>query len=29
MIHQPTSSYYDRQAGECIMEVEEVLKLHD
>jgi ATP-dependent Clp protease protease subunit len=29
MIHQLASSYYDRQAGECIMEVEEILKLHD
>nr|YP_010265872.1 clp protease proteolytic subunit [Botrychium ternatum]UHY94441.1 clp protease proteolytic subunit [Botrychium ternatum] len=29
MIHQPASSYYDGQAGECIMEAEEVLKLRD
>jgi ATP-dependent Clp protease protease subunit len=29
MIHEPTSFYYDEQAGECIMEVKEVLKLHD
>eukprot|EP01018_Ginkgo_biloba_P009188 Gb_41557 [translate_table: standard] len=29
MIHQLASSYYDRQAGECIMEAEEVLKLRD
>jgi hypothetical protein len=25
MIHQPASSYYDGQAGECIMEAKEVL----
>lgn len=29
MIHQPASSYYDGQAGECMMEAEEVLKLRD
>nr|YP_009746912.1 clp protease proteolytic subunit [Plagiogyria euphlebia]QII42557.1 clp protease proteolytic subunit [Plagiogyria euphlebia] len=29
MIHQPASSYYDGQAGECVMEAEEVLKLRD
>lgn len=29
MIHQPASSYYDGQAGECIMEAEEVSKLRD
>jgi ATP-dependent Clp protease protease subunit len=29
MIHQPTSSYYDGQARECIMEAEEVLKLRN
>jgi ATP-dependent Clp protease, protease subunit len=29
MIHQPASSYYDGQAGECLMEAEEVLKLRD
>jgi ATP-dependent Clp protease protease subunit len=29
MIHQPASSYYDGQAGECIMEAEEVLKLRN
>ncbi|CAM6066589.1 unnamed protein product [Sphagnum tenellum] len=29
MIHQLASSYYDGQAVECIMEVEEILKLHD
>jgi len=29
MIHQPASSYYDGQGGECIMEAEEVLKLRD
>jgi len=29
MIHQLASSYYDGQAGECIMEAEEVLKLRD
>nr|YP_010145575.1 clp protease proteolytic subunit [Coniogramme intermedia]QQO79392.1 clp protease proteolytic subunit [Coniogramme intermedia] len=29
MIHQPASSYYDGQAGECVMEAEEVSKLRD
>jgi ATP-dependent Clp protease protease subunit len=29
MIHQPASSYYDGQAGECMMEAEEILKLRD
>nr|YP_009548863.1 clp protease proteolytic subunit [Ceratopteris cornuta]AYW15838.1 clp protease proteolytic subunit [Pteris vittata]QBF44613.1 clp protease proteolytic subunit [Pteris vittata] len=29
MIHQPASSYYDGQAGECVMEAEEALKLRD
>nr|NP_683797.1 ATP-dependent Clp protease proteolytic subunit [Chaetosphaeridium globosum]Q8M9Y9.1 RecName: Full=ATP-dependent Clp protease proteolytic subunit; AltName: Full=Endopeptidase Clp [Chaetosphaeridium globosum]AAM96511.1 proteolytic subunit 2 of clp protease [Chaetosphaeridium globosum] len=29
MIHQPSSSYYKDQAGELIMEAEEVLKLRD
>jgi ATP-dependent Clp protease protease subunit len=27
--HQPASSYYDGQVGECIMEAEEVLKLRN
>nr|YP_010988864.1 clp protease proteolytic subunit [Dryopteris podophylla]WOR84700.1 clp protease proteolytic subunit [Dryopteris podophylla] len=29
MIHQPASSYYDGQAGECVMEAEEASKLRD
>lgn len=29
MIHQPASSYYDGQAGECVVEAEEALKLRD
>ena len=29
MIHQPASSYYDGQAGECTMEGDEVAKLRD
>jgi ATP-dependent Clp protease, protease subunit len=29
MIHQPASSYYDGQAGECVMEAREILKLRD
>nr|YP_009258357.1 proteolytic subunit 2 of clp protease [Spirogyra maxima]ANI25262.1 proteolytic subunit 2 of clp protease [Spirogyra maxima] len=29
MIHQPASSYYDGQAGQCMMEGTEVLKLRD
>jgi ATP-dependent Clp protease protease subunit len=29
MIHQPASSYYDGQAGECMMEGIEILKLRD
>jgi ATP-dependent Clp protease protease subunit len=29
MIHRLASSYYDVQAGECIMEAKEVLKLRD
>jgi ATP-dependent Clp protease, protease subunit len=29
MIHQPVSSYYDGQAGDCMMEAEELLKLRD
>lgn len=29
MIHQPASSYYDGQAGECIMEGNEVSQLRD
>jgi ATP-dependent Clp protease protease subunit len=29
MIHKLASSYYDGQVGECIMEVKEILKLHD
>lgn len=29
MIHQPASSFYEGQAGECMMEAEEVLKLRD
>ena len=29
MIHQPASSYYDGQAGECVLEAEEILKLRD
>nr|WRK68044.1 ClpP1 [Phylloglossum drummondii] len=29
MVHQPASSYYEGQVGDCIMEAEEVLKLRD
>jgi ATP-dependent Clp protease protease subunit len=29
MIHQPASSFFEGQAGECIMEAEEILKLRD
>lgn len=29
MIHQPASSFYEGQAGECMIEAEEVLKLKD
>nr|AKI29308.1 clp protease proteolytic subunit [Selaginella uncinata] len=29
MIHQPASSFYEGQAGECLMEAEEILKLRD
>jgi ATP-dependent Clp protease protease subunit len=29
MIHQPASSYYDGQAGECMMESVEILNLRD
>nr|YP_009498759.1 clp protease proteolytic subunit [Isoetes nuttallii]AWK92224.1 clp protease proteolytic subunit [Isoetes nuttallii] len=29
MIHQPGSSFYDGQAGECLVEAEEMLKLRD
>ena len=29
MIHQPASSYYDGQAGECVMEAEEASKIRD
>lgn len=29
MIHQPASSYYDGQAGECMMEGVEILNLRD
>nr|WCR30483.1 clp protease proteolytic subunit [Selaginella remotifolia] len=29
MIHQPASSFYEGQAGDCLMEAEEILKLRD
>jgi ATP-dependent Clp protease protease subunit len=29
MIHQPASSYYDGQAGECMMESTEILTIRD
>lgn len=29
MIHQPVSSYYDGQAGECMIEAIEILKLRE
>ena len=29
MIHQPASSFYEAQTGECILEAEELLKLRE
>ncbi|KAK3411915.1 hypothetical protein EUGRSUZ_I00671 [Eucalyptus grandis] len=29
MIHQPVSSFYEAQTGEIIVEVEELLKMHE